>query len=152
LPILIFLTTQLTISIWISASNNVSKKEFVMTNEMLFIPRGEFAMGLPKEKAEELVMKFTPAGVTTSPYIYNNEAPEHVVKVNDFKISKCEVTNGEYKRFVDEGGYQRKEFWKELIEIQDLNTNLVGWDRISLFVDRTDKPGPSTWQNGTYPE
>lgn len=123
-----------------------------MTNEMLFIPHGEFTMGLPKEQTEALVMEFTPPTSNLSPYVYYNEAPEHQVRVNDFNISKCEVTNGEYKKFVDEGGYQRKEFWRELVEVRDLNTDLVGWDRIGLFVDGTGKPGPSSWNNGTYSE
>jgi formylglycine-generating enzyme required for sulfatase activity len=74
------------------------------------------------------------------------------VKLNDFSISKCEVNNSDYKKFVDDGGYTRKEFWRELIEIQILNTDLAGWDRIQLFVDGTDKPGPSSWSGGTYPE
>jgi len=125
------------------------QKENQMTNEMLFIPRGEFTMGLAKEKGESLVMEFTPGG-RISPYAYYREAPEHRVKVDDYNISKYEVTNAEFKEFEDAGGYQGKEFWKELVQMQDLNTDYTGWDRIKLFVDATGNPGPSTWSNGTY--
>ena len=123
-----------------------------MKNEMLFVPHGEFTMGLSTEKTEALVIQFSPPTTAVSPYTFYREAPEHQVKVYDFTISKYEVSCGEYKQFLDDGGYQRKEFWKELIEIPVLNTDLMGWERIELFVDHTGKPGPSTWSNGTYPE
>lgn len=123
-----------------------------MKNEMLFIPHGEFTMGFSAEKTEALVLEFTPRNNAVSPYSFYREAPEHRVKVYDFTISKYEVSCAEYKQFVDDGGYERKEFWKELIETPGLNTDLMGWDRVQLLVDRSGKPGPSTWNNGTYPE
>ena len=35
------------------------------------------------------------------------------VQVDDFLIDRHEVTNEQYKKFVDAGGYQRPEFWKQ---------------------------------------
>lgn len=130
-----------------------AKKEYkIMSNEMLFIPRGEFIMGINKEQAEEIVLKSFSASSDISPYIYYNECPAHSQKVRDFRISQTEVTNEEFQEFVDGGGYQKKELWRELVEAQNLNTDLTGWDRISLFTDATGKTGPSTWKNGRYPE
>jgi formylglycine-generating enzyme required for sulfatase activity len=122
-----------------------------MNNEMLFIPRGDFIMGLSKEQTEAVVAEFTPASAMISPFLFYHEAPEHSVKIPDFSISKYEVTNAEYKKFIDDSGYERKELWKELIEARNLNTVLMGWERIKLLVDRTGKPGTITWNNGTYP-
>ena len=35
------------------------------------------------------------------------------LKLSDFFLDKFEVTNHQYKKFVDDGGYKRPEFWKE---------------------------------------
>jgi formylglycine-generating enzyme required for sulfatase activity len=123
-----------------------------MNNEMLFIPRTNFIMGLSKEQTEAVVAEFTPASSMISPFLFYHEAPEHSVKIPDFTISKYEVTNAEYKKFIDDGGYEKKELWKELIDAHNLNTVLQGWERIELFVDRTGKRGPSMWSDGTYTE
>jgi len=129
-----------------------NKKERIMANELLFIPGSEFPMGINKELAEEIVFSSYPQSANISPYLFYNECPEHKVKVGDFRISKYEVTNEEFQEFVNAGGYQKKEFWKELLEIRRLNTDYVGLDRIKIFVDATNAVGPSTWKNGKFPE
>jgi formylglycine-generating enzyme required for sulfatase activity len=128
------------------------KKESNMSNELLFIPGGEFIMGVNKELAEEIVFSSYPQSSEVSPYIFYNECPEHKVKVNDFRISQNEVSNEEFQEFVNAGGYQKKELWRELLEIKALNTDYMGWDRIKIFVDSTNSAGPSTWKNGKFPE
>jgi eukaryotic-like serine/threonine-protein kinase len=67
-----------------------------------------------------------------------------------FYIDRFEVTNRQYQEFVDQGGYRRREFWKQrLIR----NGRELNWDEaMSLFRDRTGRPGPSTWDGGHYPE
>src|SRR5262245_30237801 len=123
-----------------------------MKNEMLFIPAGEFEMGISKERAEKLVRDFFRPEAEMNPYLFYNEVPDHKLKLSTFNIAKFEVTNQEFKEFVDQGGYAIKELWKELINLSDLNTDLVGWRRIELFRDRTNMPGPLNWRNGTFPE
>lgn len=123
-----------------------------MANEMLFIPRGEFIMGISTETAQEVVSKLFPASADVSPYMFYGECPEHKVKVGDFRIGETEVTNEEFQQFVDAGGYTKKELWRELIDIPNLNTDLVGFDRIQMFKDSTGKIGPSSWKNGRFPE
>ncbi len=54
-------------------------------------------------------------------------------------IDRYEVTNKEFKRFVDAGGYQKKDFWKHPFPIGE-------------FRDTTGRPGPATWEAGTYPQ
>lgn len=123
-----------------------------MANELLYVPGGELTMGINQQQAEEVVSKYFPASSEMSPYMYYNECPEHKVKIPDYRISETEVTNEEFQQFVDAGGYTKKEFWKDLVEARDLNTDLVGWDRITLFVDSTGKPAPSSWKNARFPE
>ncbi|MCI0415845.1 formylglycine-generating enzyme family protein [bacterium] len=121
-------------------------------NEMLFIPGGEFEMGISPQEAENLVREFFHPDDEINPYLLYTETPNRKVRVQDFSISKYEITNREYKEFVDAGGYANKDLWRELVSIQELNTALMGWERIELFRDHTGNPGPASWENGTYPE
>jgi serine/threonine protein kinase len=61
------------------------------------------------------------------------------VALDGFWIDTYEVTNREYKSFVDDGGYRDDRFWA------------AGIDR-SAFVDTTGRPGPAGWALGGYPE
>jgi pimeloyl-ACP methyl ester carboxylesterase len=70
--------------------------------------------------------------------------------VSAYWIDKYEVTNREFKKFVDSGGYQKREFWKESF-IRD--GRVLSWQgAMAQFRDATGRPGPSTWQLGTYAE
>jgi formylglycine-generating enzyme required for sulfatase activity/predicted esterase len=61
------------------------------------------------------------------------------VVIDDFWIDKYEVTNREYKAFVDAGGYREDRYWDSAA------------DR-SVFVDKTGRPGPAGWALGSHPE
>lgn len=70
--------------------------------------------------------------------------------VSDFLMDKYEVTNKDFKRFLDEGGYRDKKYW-DYPFVSDKAE--LSWDQaINLFIDKTGKPGPSTWEVGTYPD
>jgi serine/threonine protein kinase/formylglycine-generating enzyme required for sulfatase activity len=72
------------------------------------------------------------------------------VYITDFLIDRHEVTNQEYKKFVDAGGYRRQEFWKQPFE---RDGRAVRWDEaVALFRDPTGRPGPATWEVGDYPK
>jgi ergothioneine biosynthesis protein EgtB len=44
-------------------------------------------------------------------FAFDNERPCHRVLLADFALASRLVTNGEYREFVAEGGYQRPELW-----------------------------------------
>jgi tRNA A-37 threonylcarbamoyl transferase component Bud32/predicted esterase len=84
---------------------------------------------------------------TVSIYVFGLETPR--VRLNPFWIDRFEVTNRQYKAFVDGGGYQKQEFWK-LPFIRDGKT--IPWpEAVAGFRDATGRPGPSTWELGNYP-
>jgi serine/threonine protein kinase len=71
-------------------------------------------------------------------------------KVDDFLIDRHEVTNEEYKKFVEAGGYQNREFWKQPFA---RDGRAIPWDQaIALFHDATGRPGPAGWEVGDYPK
>jgi eukaryotic-like serine/threonine-protein kinase len=68
--------------------------------------------------------------------------------MRDFLLGRHEVTNAEYKSFVDAGGYQQPRFWDPVV----IGVNRVPWQgAMKRFVDRTGRPGPATWEAGDYP-
>lgn len=44
---------------------------------------------------------------------YDNERPRHMVELAPFWIDVTPVTEGEYLRFVEDGGYRRRELWSD---------------------------------------
>jgi hypothetical protein len=65
-----------------------------------------------------------------------------------FWMDRFEITNRQFKTFVEAGGYRRRELWKEpFVE----NGRAMAWDQaMGRLVDKTGRPGPSTWELGSY--
>ncbi len=61
------------------------------------IPGGEFILGRATNQA----------------FVFDNEQKAHEVEIAPFAICKTAVTNGEFKNFVEDGGYRRSELWIE---------------------------------------
>jgi eukaryotic-like serine/threonine-protein kinase len=70
------------------------------------------------------------------------------LRFGDFFMDRYEVTNREYKAFVDAGGYERREYWTEPF-IRD--GRRLSWEEaMAELADATGRPGPSTWRFGSY--
>lgn len=59
------------------------------------IPGGDFVLGATQD----------------FPFVFDNEKWAHPVQVKPFSISRSAVTNGEYRRFVEAGGYRERQYW-----------------------------------------
>ncbi|MBI4725980.1 SUMF1/EgtB/PvdO family nonheme iron enzyme [candidate division TA06 bacterium] len=83
------------------------------------IPAGNFKMGsLPDD-----------------PYAMTNEQPQHTVYLDAFQISKYEITNSQYKAFMDAGGYTYSAYW-----------TAEGWNwRTTNSITE-----PAYWSTGNY--
>ncbi|MEP6572532.1 MAG: ergothioneine biosynthesis protein EgtB [Gemmatimonadota bacterium] len=44
---------------------------------------------------------------------YDNERPRHVVRLAPFLIDAAPVSNGDFLRFMENGGYQNRRFWSD---------------------------------------
>ncbi len=55
--------------------------------------------------------KFTLGSATKEGFVFDNEQLAHEAELAPFAISKTAVTNGEFKNFVEDGGYGRSELW-----------------------------------------
>ena len=68
----------------------------------------------------------------------------------DYRVDRFEVSNSQYKAFVDAGGYADRKYWEHDFVGED--GRKVAFDAaIAGFVDRTGRPGPATWEAGTFP-
>lgn len=67
-----------------------------------------------------------------------------------FFLDKYEVTNKQYKDFVDHGGYRNRDYWKQ--EFIKEGKSLSWEEAMAEFVDKTGRPGPSAWEVGDYPD
>jgi len=75
---------------------------------------------------------------------------ESDVAFGPFFLDQYEVTNAEYKKFVDAGGYRTADYWKEPF-VKD-GRALTLDEALTQLRDATGRPGPSTWELGAYPE
>lgn len=69
-------------------------------------------------------------GHTGEGFCFDNELKRHKVYLQDFKIQKQLVTQGEYLEFMNSGGYEKFEFW-----------HAEGWD----WVKRNQAKAPLYW-------
>jgi eukaryotic-like serine/threonine-protein kinase len=72
------------------------------------------------------------------------------VEIPDYWIDRFEVTNRQFKQFVDAGGYRKREYWKQPFAE---NGRTLSWEEaMSRLRDKAGRPGPATWELGNYPE
>jgi hypothetical protein len=123
--------------------------------ENIRFPRGIYRWKLVKEGFEtrecgigglrdKITLKLQP----------NNSHPEMVYIYSkgcgDYLMDKYEVTNAQYQEFVDDRGYDKREYWKQPFVREGQE---VSWEEaMREFVDKTGATGPATWEGGTYPE
>lgn len=79
---------------WLFPEQGITKK--AATENMVFVPAGIFLMGRTEREG------WSPMA---DPYMFNDELPAHEVYVDAFYIDKYEVTNRQFKKFVDATGY-----------------------------------------------
>lgn len=66
--------------------------------------------------------------------------------IDAFWLDRYEVTNRDFKRFVDAGGYRDGTTWPD-----GFGDSGTPWaEARKSFVDETGRPGPATWRIGTY--
>jgi eukaryotic-like serine/threonine-protein kinase len=120
------------------------------TGEMIVAPQTdpkmEFALDAAQKSPPGMVLA---SGGDWADYIYfvGWVGP---YKLPPYYVDRYEVTNRDFQKFVDSGGYEKKEYWKEPF-IQD-GRNLSWSEAMVQFRDTTGRPGPSAWIAGHYPE
>lgn len=100
------------------------------------------ALGAPEDSMVDM------PGRKTQVYLPGlDHLPE--IQLSPFRLGRWEVTNKEFKRFVDQGGYRRRELWEHRFM---LGGRSLSWEAaMARLVDKTGRPGPATWEASDYP-
>ena len=61
-------------------------------------------------------------------------------EIGAFYLDRYAVTNRQFQKFIEDGGYDTLEIWPSKI-----------WPSVVRFTDRTGHPGPRDWANRTFP-
>jgi gamma-glutamyl hercynylcysteine S-oxide synthase len=82
-----------------------------------------------------------PEGYASVPQSLNDTpgCPEVDVETRPFLLARHVVTNLQYQRFVDSGGYENLDLWPKDI-----------WPHLIDLNDQTDRPGPRYWRDGRH--
>jgi len=91
-------------------------------------------------------MRLRPVGSSVARMVFVPGGHQSGVELTDYSIDQYEVTNREFKVFVDQGAYQDPQHWPHL---KRETPQLIGREGAAAsFRDRTGRPGPSTWSWG----
>jgi serine/threonine protein kinase len=99
------------------------------------------AVGRPDVNARPIRLR--PVGSEFARMVFVPGDVEGGVQLTDYWLDRTEVTNRDFKAFVERGGYEHAPYWTALSATQQ---------SAGIFRDRTGRPGPSTWELGTFPE
>jgi formylglycine-generating enzyme required for sulfatase activity/dienelactone hydrolase/predicted Ser/Thr protein kinase len=86
-----------------------------------------------------------PLALTLTGYDYNKTIPSAA-----YLLDRFEVTNKDYKVFVDAGGYEKREYWTQPFVKDGVQRSFE--EALAGFRDQTGRFGPATWEVGTYPQ
>jgi dienelactone hydrolase len=93
-------------------------------------------------------MTWIPGGHTRAFLVGSDGAKP--LSLGDYQIDRFEVSNSQYKAFVDAGGYSDRQYWEH--EFLDTDGRPIAVEAaMARFTDRTGRPGPATWEAGTFP-
>ena len=89
-----------------------------------------------------------PGGLTRA-FLVGSDAATPLA-LGDFRMDRFEISNAQYKAFVDSGGYANRALWEHPF-VDVAGRPLMYEAAVARFVDRTGRPGPATWEAGTFP-
>ncbi len=76
------------------------EKREVSLSDMILIPAGDFRMGSSEEVIEKISRDLAHGELTPDARWFAAEMPQHEVHVEEFYIDKYEITNAQYKEFI----------------------------------------------------
>ncbi|HQU31220.1 MAG: formylglycine-generating enzyme family protein [Planctomycetia bacterium] len=108
-----------------------------LPEDMILIAEGLFFMGSTKQDITNLLE----LDHNIEAERLENEIPQHKVYLNAYLIDKYPVTNAQYKKFIESGGYMQKTFWSDdgwqyIVQTKPLENNELD----GAFHDQADCP------------
>lgn len=93
-----------------------------------------------RAKIDEM-FAIVPDGFVSLPQVASDEpgCPEIMVETKSYLLARHAVTNAQFQKFVDAGGYEQLTLWPEEI-----------WPHLIDFKDQTNNPAPRFWREGRH--
>ena len=133
----------------LSSSNTSAYKLKSMTRQLVVDDRYAFLLlreaardiseseARPAWKALGECMAIVPQGIVP---IYTEAGAVVELEIDAYYLDRHAVTNRQFQRFVDAGGYDALEIWPKEV-----------WPSVMKFTDRSHRPGPRDWEQGKPP-
>jgi dienelactone hydrolase len=127
-------------------------------------PQGETLVMAESVQASSVSLKFemTPRGAQPPGMVrvaakwpllnlsYSGFERPSIPLTDSFWMDVHEVTNAEFKKFVDAGGYRNRDLWKHPFIKEG---RALSWEEaMAQFKDATGRPGPAGWKLSSFPE
>jgi formylglycine-generating enzyme required for sulfatase activity len=81
--------------------------------QMVHVPAGPFWMGTSDQQIDWLARHSDLAKKWKQKGYFDREQPQHTVALPDYYIGRHPVTVGEFRAFVDAGGYLHRRYWTD---------------------------------------
>ncbi len=88
------------------------EKREVSLSDMILIPAGDFRMGSSEEEIERISRDLAHGELTPDARWFAAEMPQHEVHVEKFYINKYEITNAQYKEFIQATDHPLPRHWE----------------------------------------
>lgn len=112
---------------------------------MVLVSAGDFLMGSSGEQIARYVKQFQ-----WDICWYENECPQHLVYLDAYYIDKYEITNAQYKKFVDETSHSAPTVLKE--QIKEIFHSTGQFKVSDTYIETImEKSAPFAWKDNTYP-
>jgi len=120
---------------------------------LVYVPGGKYIMGSTVAQIDEAFQECLTVNPACRRADLENESPEHKVSVDAFWLGQTEVTNEQYRRFIDAGGYDERGFWSEDGWRWASNNKVHGpelWDELGLNEPERPVVGVSWYEAEAY--
>ncbi len=140
---------------WRAARGGFAMLDTVQTNDPPSSPVGPLGLPLKQMSFTLQEVSESPAGMVWIPPsnldqmgMYHGE--RLILLAPAYFIDKHEVTNRQFKEFVDAGGYEDPNFWREEFS---RDGRVLPWsEAVQSFRDPSGRFGPASWRDGTFPK
>ena len=120
--------------------------------EMVLIPATQFLMGTNASELDAIVTALSQysVGRPIQRYWFDDETPQHNILLDAYYIDKYEVTNAQYRKFMEATGYPEPAYWRDA-RFNDSSQPVVGvsWDDAMAYAQWAAKrlPTEAEWEH-----
>ncbi len=133
--------------------NRTNSPDARIPEGIALILAGRFEMGIAEEDLKHLVemgRKVPHMSASHAYWWFGDEIPRHTVEIDSFYMDACEVTNRQFRQFVQKTGYKTQGNWQKYAAEDRMNHPVVNvtWNDATAYAEWTGKrlPTEAEWE------